>query len=149
MDAFNGTLHQSIDPITGTIGELIKLPRDEGTIARGQNTEVDHRVRDLMLTVVLLFVAMGLLGVWWVAGSISRPVDVQLKALRSADQDTDLCAQVALPWGHTISEVASAYNNMLQRFARVIEVLQPPKQRSNISIKAATRWHTLSCHCSA
>ena len=124
LSAFNGPLYKSIDPITGTIGELIQLQLDESNILREDASAVYHWVRNLMIAVVLLFAAISLLGGWWVAGSISRPMEVLLKALRRADQDADLSAQVLLPGRNEISGVAAAYNSMLQRFAEVIEVLQ-------------------------
>lgn len=124
LQAFNGPLYTSIDPISSSIGELIQLQLDESKIIRDEATAVYHTVRNLMISVVLLFAAASLLGGWWVAGSISRPMDVLLKALRRADQDADLSAQVALPGQNEISEVAAAYNNMLQRFNEVIAALQ-------------------------
>ncbi|MBP8184493.1 MAG: methyl-accepting chemotaxis protein [Pseudomonas sp.] len=124
LSAFNGPLYKSIDPITGTIGELIQLQLDESKILRDDASAVYHGVRNLMISVVLVFAAISLLGGWWVAGSISRPMDVLLKALRRADQDADLSAQVMLPGRNEISGVATAYNSMLQRFAEVIEGLQ-------------------------
>lgn len=124
LSAFNGPLYKNIDPITNTIGELIQLQLDESKVLREATTAVYHRVSNLMVSVVLIFAAISLLGGWWVAGSISRPMDVLLKALRRADQDADLSAQVSLPGQNEISEVASAYNNMLQRFNEVIAALQ-------------------------
>lgn len=124
LSAFNGPLYKNIDPITSTIGELIQLQLDESKVLREATTAVYHRVSNLMVSVVLIFAAISLLGGWWVAGSISRPMDVLLKALRRADQDADLSAQVSLPGQNEISEVASAYNNMLQRFNEVIAALQ-------------------------
>ena len=124
LSAFNGPLYKTIDPISGTIGELIQLQLDESKILRDDASAVYHNVRNLMIGVVLFFAAISLFGGWWVAGSISRPMDVLLKALRRADQDADLSAQVLLPGRNEISGVATAYNSMLQRFAEVIEVLQ-------------------------
>ncbi|MBX9756905.1 MAG: methyl-accepting chemotaxis protein, partial [Pseudomonadaceae bacterium] len=124
LAAFNGPLYTSIDPISTSIGELIQLQLDESKIVRDEATAVFHTVRNLMISVVLLFAAASLLGGWWVAGSISRPMDVLLKALRRADKDADLSAQVEILGRNEISGVASAYNSMLQRFSEVIEALQ-------------------------
>ncbi|MDO8696219.1 MAG: hypothetical protein A2Y50_07855 [Pseudomonadales bacterium RIFCSPLOWO2_12_59_9] len=124
LNAFNGPLYKSIDPISTSIGELIQLQLDESKIVRDETTAVYHTVRNLMLSVVLLFAAASLLGGWWVAGSISRPMDILLKALRRADQDADLSAQVDILGRNEISGVAAAYNSMLQRFSEVIEALQ-------------------------
>ena len=124
MSAFNGPLYKSIDPISTSIGELIQLQLDEGKIVRTEASAVYHSVRNLMIGIVLLFAAISLLGGWWVADSISRPMDILLKALRRADQDADLSAQVEILGRNEISGVATAYNNMLQRFSEVIEALQ-------------------------
>ena len=124
LGAFNGQLYQSIDPISGSIGELIQLQLDEAKLAREAATEVYHDVRNLMIGLVLFIVAVSLLGGRWVAGSISQPLGNLLVALRKADKDSDLTALAQAFGNNEISSVASAYNNMLQRFSTVITALQ-------------------------
>lgn len=124
LGAFNGQLYQSIDPISSSIGELIQLQLDEAKLAREAAAEVYHSVRNLMIGVVLFIVAISLLGGRWVAGSISQPLGNLLVALRKADKDSDLTALAQTLGNNEISSVASAYNNMLQRFSTVITALQ-------------------------
>ncbi|OYT96153.1 MAG: methyl-accepting chemotaxis protein [Pseudomonas sp. PGPPP3] len=124
LGAFNGQLYQSIDPISSSIGELIQLQLDEAKLAREAAAEAYHNVRNLMIGVVLFIVAISLLGGRWVAGSISQPLGNLLVALRKADKDSDLTALAQTLGNNEISSVASAYNNMLQRFSTVITALQ-------------------------
>ena len=124
LGTFNGPLYQSIDPISGSIGELIQLQLDEAKLARETATEVYHGVRNLMLGVALLIIAISLLGGRWVAGSISQPLGNLLGALRKADKESDLTALAQSQGNNEISSVASAYNNLLQRFSVVITALQ-------------------------
>ncbi|MBH2032010.1 MAG: methyl-accepting chemotaxis protein [Pseudomonadales bacterium] len=124
LGAFNGPLYQSIDPISNSIGELIQLQLDEAKLAREAATDVYHDVRNLMIGLVLFIVAVSLLGGRWVAGSISQPLGNLLVALRKADKDSDLTALAQAFGNNEISSVASAYNNMLQRFSTVITALQ-------------------------
>jgi len=124
LSRFNGPLYQSIDPISGSIGELIQLQLDEAKLAREAATGVYHGVRNLMLGVALLIIAISLLGGRWVAGSISQPLGNLLVALRKADKESDLTALAQSQGNNEISSVASAYNNLLQRFSVVITALQ-------------------------
>lgn len=124
LGAFNGPLYQSIDPISSSISELIQLQLDEAKLAREAATDVYHDVRNLMIGLVLFIVAISLLGGRWVAGSISQPLGNLLVALRKADKDSDLTALAQAFGNNEISCVASAYNNMLQRFSTVITALQ-------------------------
>jgi len=124
LGAFNGPLYQSIDPISSSISELIQLQLDEAKLAREAATDVYHDVRNLMIGLVLFIVAISLLGGRWVAGSISQPLGNLLVALRKADKDSDLTALAQAFGNNEISSVASAYNNMLQRFSTVITALQ-------------------------
>lgn len=124
LGRFNGPLYQSIDPISGSIGELIQLQLDEAKLAREAATGVYHGVRNLMLGVALLIIAISLLGGRWVAGSISQPLGNLLVALRKADKESDLTALAQSQGNNEISSVASAYNNLLQRFSVVITALQ-------------------------
>ena len=124
LSTFNGPLYQSIDPISGSIGELIQLQLDEAKLAREDASAVYHGVRNQMIGLVLLIAAISLLGGWWVATSINNPLNSLLLALRQADQNADLTALAQAQGNNEISSVASAYNNMLQRFAVVITALQ-------------------------
>lgn len=124
LGQFNGPLYKTIDPITGTLAELIQLQLDVAAVERQHAEELYHEIRNAMLLIALICLTLSIVGGWWVARSITQPLGVLASALQEAEQQSDLTLNLPCEGSNELSSVTQACNNLFERFNSVIRDLQ-------------------------
>lgn len=124
LGQFNGPLYKTIDPITGTLAELIQLQLDVAAVERQHAEELYHEIRNAMLLIAMICLTLSIVGGWWVARSITQPLGVLASALQEAEQQSDLTLNLPCEGSNELSSVTQACNNLFERFNSVIRDLQ-------------------------
>lgn len=123
LDAIDGPLYQTIDPVTAKIDELMQLQLREAANLR------DHAY-DLHTRTVWIFVAgsLALLAVMLVLGfligrSISQPISYLQQIINRIADDSDLTLRLEVTGTDELAGTSRALNNMLEKMAGLVQRL--------------------------
>ncbi|WP_018146178.1 methyl-accepting chemotaxis protein [Thioalkalivibrio sp. AKL6] len=124
LDAFNGPLYDTIDPISDQITQLVDLQIDvAGTEAERVSafyTQVLVRSGALMLVVLIIVVVTGV----WTYRSVALPISRMRETLTEIAEHHDLSRRVDVRSDDEIGATAGALNSMLDQFQDSIRELR-------------------------
>ncbi|WP_024326336.1 methyl-accepting chemotaxis protein [Thioalkalivibrio sp. AKL19] len=124
LDAFNGPLYDSIDPISDQITELVDLQIDvagaEAERVSEFYTQVLVRTGGLMLLVLIAVVITGV----WTYRSVALPIAHMRETLGQIAEHHDLSRRVDVSADDEIGATANALNSMLDQFQDSIRELR-------------------------
>ncbi|WP_375176459.1 methyl-accepting chemotaxis protein [Marinobacter mobilis] len=123
LNAIDGPLYRTIDPVTAKIDELMQLQLREAAVIRDHTTEV-HAVTVTVFVIgtAALLVVMLTLGLL-IGRSISQPIHNLQQMINRIADNSDLSLRLDVTGTDEISDTSSALNNMLQKMDSLVQRL--------------------------
>jgi methyl-accepting chemotaxis protein len=119
LGAFNGPLYETIDPISGKIGELIELQLRSASAVRAASEQTFSQVMALTAGMILAAVlACGLIGLF-IARSITRPIARASQAAQTI-AGGDLSVQFQTEGRDEAADLLRALRTMNDSLARIV-----------------------------
>jgi methyl-accepting chemotaxis protein len=124
VDEYDGRLYEFVDPIGDALHSLIE---EEIAFAKNER-EAAQKTYDsnfmLFVGINVVAAAVMLLTGFWVARSISRPLNELRSAIETAERSRDLSVRIDIDSNDEIGQVATAYQAMMNRFRDIISELR-------------------------
>jgi len=123
LDAIDGPLYQTIDPITAKIDELMQLQLHEARNLRDHAYDLHTRTTWVFLggSLTLLSV-MVILGVR-IGRSISQPIVYLQQVINQIAADSDLSQRLEVTGTDELASASRSLNNMLEKMASLVQRL--------------------------
>jgi methyl-accepting chemotaxis protein len=103
-----------------TLGKLIDIQRSIGEQQQRRSLELADRSRYVVIGLMLFALACGVV-MYYIAMSITGPVNAMRRVLTQAQQDCDLTQRVAVSGSDELAEMARAFNALLDALQGVLK----------------------------
>lgn len=136
LQAFDGPLYETIDPISEKITELFNL---QTTYTHASIEELHDRYNSEKITtgvlIVILISAMAVFA-FWVYRSIREPLDNLKNAMESVRDNSDLTQTVPVLGKDELASITESFNHMIAQMRQVVtQINTSSKQLSNSAIE--------------
>ncbi|MDX1757950.1 MAG: methyl-accepting chemotaxis protein [Marinobacter sp.] len=123
LDAIDGPLYQTIDPVTAKIDELMQLQLREAANLRDHAYDLHNRTVGVFvagsLTLLAVMVVLGFL----IGRSIAQPIGRLQQVINRIADNSDLTLRLEVEGSDEVAETSRSLNNMLEKMASLVQRL--------------------------
>jgi len=144
LNAFDGHLYDSVDPISDKINELVHLQlRVAGEEREAINAAYEQELLILLVSTLVIIVVLGVLSVT-VYRSVRGPLDQMRQTMERIAIDSDLTVSLDVNGPQELSSIAQSFNAMVEQMRHLIgqisgatgQLADSAAQMTRISLKA-------------
>lgn len=124
LNAYNGALYKTIDPVTGKIDELMKLQLHVAKEERNKSLELYNSSRNIYIALAIVVTLSITIVGYLTVNSISSTIITIKDSIERAHKNSDLTIQVNIDRNDELAQLVTAYQKMINHFREIIEQIR-------------------------